>query len=134
MMSGIKSKNTKPEVRVRKLLHQEGFRFRLHQKKLPGCPDLVMPKYKLCVFIHGCFWHHHEGCKYAYTPKTRRDFWQKKFKDNSTRDQKCQLELINSGWRVMIIWECFVNSNNKFQLIESIVNGVESDCKFVELP
>ena len=78
-MSAIKSKNTKPEIAVRKLLHSMGYRFRLHRKDLPGSPDIVLPKYKTVIFVHGCFWHRHENCKYATTPKTRREFWENKF-------------------------------------------------------
>ena len=78
-MSAIKSKNTKPEIAVRKLLHSMGYRFRLHRKDLPGSPDIVLPKYKTVIFVHGCFWHRHENCKYASTPKTRKEFWESKF-------------------------------------------------------
>ena len=81
-MSAIKSKNTKPEIAVRKLLHSMGYRFRLHRKDLPGSPDIVLPKYKTVIFVHGCFWHRHENCKYASTPKTRKEFWEKKFREN----------------------------------------------------
>ena len=81
-MSAIKSKNTKPEIKVRKVLHSMGYRFRLHSKDLPGSPDIVLPKYKTVIFVHGCFWHRHENCKYASPPKIRQEFWQKKFKTN----------------------------------------------------
>ena len=85
-MAAIKSKNTKPEIAVRKLLHSLGYRFRLHRKDLPGSPDIVLPKYRTAIFVHGCFWHRHENCKYATTPKTRESFWNKKFEDNKKRD------------------------------------------------
>ena len=105
-MSAIKSKNTKPEIAVRKLLHSMGYRFRLHRKDLPGSPDIVLPKYKTVIFVHGCFWHRHENCKYASTPKTRKEFWNKKFNDNILRDKK-NLEILSSlGWKIIIIWEC----------------------------
>ena len=105
-MSAIKSKNTKPEIAVRKLLHSMGYRFRLHRKDLPGSPDIVLPKYKTVIFVHGCFWHRHENCKYTYTPKTRQEFWENKFNSNKKRDQKIQKEIIDLGWKFIIIWEC----------------------------
>ena len=105
-MSAIKSKNTKPEIAVRKLLHSMGYRFRLHRKDLPGSPDIVLPKYKTVIFVHGCFWHRHENCKYASTPKTRKEFWENKFNCNKKRDQKIQKEIIDLGWKFIIIWEC----------------------------
>jgi DNA mismatch endonuclease (patch repair protein) len=85
-MSRIKDRNTKPEIIVRKALHRLGYRFRLHRKDLPGRPDIVLPKYKTVIFVHGCYWHRHKGCKYAYTPKSRVEFWERKFKENSERD------------------------------------------------
>ena len=105
-MSAIKSKNTKPEVEVRKLLHSMGFRFRLHKKDLPGSPDIVLPKYKTVIFVHGCFWHRHENCKYATTPKTREEFWNKKFRSNLERDMDIQENIKNIEWRSVVIWEC----------------------------
>ena len=105
-MSAIKSKNTKPEIKVRKVLHSMGYRFRLHSKDLPGSPDIVLPKYKTVIFVHGCFWHRHENCKYASTPKTRKDFWNKKFKENIKRDSEIQDKIKNLDWRSVVIWEC----------------------------
>lgn len=105
-MSRIRSKDTRPEKTVRSLLHNMGYRFRLHAKYLPGTPDLVLPKYKTVLFVHGCFWHRHPGCKYAYTPKTRLEFWNNKFEKNITNNEKAIIELNNKGWRVLIIWEC----------------------------
>ena len=105
-MSAIKSKNTKPEIKVRKVLHSMGYRFRLHSKNLPGSPDIVLPKYKTVIFVHGCFWHRHENCKYTSTPKTRQEFWENKFNSNKKRDQKIQKEIIDLGWKFIIIWEC----------------------------
>ncbi len=106
MMSGIKGKNTRPEILVRKFLHANGYRFRLHRKDLPGNPDIVIPKLRICIFIHGCFWHRHMHCKYATTPKTRTAFWTEKFAKNIERDQKQQDELESRGWNVIIVWEC----------------------------
>ena len=117
-MSAIKSKNTKPEVEVRKLLHSMGFRFRLHKKDLPGSPDIVLPKYKTVIFVHGCFWHRHQNCKYASNPKTRVDFWNKKFNDNIERDIKVRKELENLEWNYLIIWECQIK--NKTYLKEKL--------------
>ena len=105
-MSAIKSKNTKPEIAVRKLLHSMGYRFRLHRKDLPGSPDIVLPKYKTAIFVHGCFWHRHENCKYASHPKTRKEFWENKFKSNVKRDLEIQEKIKNIGWKSVVIWEC----------------------------
>ena len=105
-MAAIKSKDTKPEIAVRKLLHSLGYRFRLHRKDLPGSPDIVLPKYKTVIFVHGCFWHRHENCKYATTPKTRVEFWENKFKANVKRDLEIQEKIKNIGWQSLVIWEC----------------------------
>ena len=105
-MSAIKSKNTKPEIAVRKVLHSMGYRFRLHGKDLPGSPDIVLPKYKTVIFVHGCFWHRHENCKYATTPKTREEFWNNKFRSNVERDLEIQENIKNIEWRSVVIWEC----------------------------
>ena len=105
-MSAIKSKNTKPEIAVRRLLHSMGYRFRLHSKGLPGSPDIVLPKYKTVFFVHGCFWHRHENCKYASMPKTRQEFWESKFKANVKRDLEIQEKIKNIGWQSVVIWEC----------------------------
>ena len=123
-MSAIKSKNTKPEIAVRKVLHSMGYRFRLHSKNLPGSPDIVLPKYKTVIFVHGCFWHRHENCKYASTPKTRKEFWNKKFNDNILRDKK-NLEILSSlGWKIIIIWECEIR-NKKINLEQIIKNVIK---------
>ena len=106
IMSMIKSKNTKPEMLVRSVCHEMGLRYRLHRKDLPGKPDLVFPKHRLCIFVHGCFWHRHSGCKYAYTPKSRVDFWLPKLARNVERDLAAQQALQALGWRVAIVWEC----------------------------
>jgi DNA mismatch endonuclease, patch repair protein len=106
MMAGIKGKNTVPERVLRQAMHKRGFRFRLHVKQLPGRPDLLFPKYKAAVFVHGCFWHRHRNCRYTTTPATRTEFWQTKFASNVARDRASVTVLINSGWRVAIVWEC----------------------------
>ena len=96
-MSRIRSKDTIPEVRVRSFLHRAGFRFRLHVKDLPGSPDIVLPKHRTAIFVHGCFWHRHSGCKYACTPKSRVDFWNKKFQQNIDRDRRNNIALEEAG-------------------------------------
>lgn len=106
MMSGIRCKNTKPEMLVRSGLHKMGYRFRLHVKGLPGKPDIVLPKYRTVIFVHGCFWHRHSGCKYAYTPKSRTDFWTQKFAKNTERDTDNRANLNKAGWIVLTVWEC----------------------------
>ena len=106
MMSGIRGKNTQPELRVRRFLHARGFRFRLHGTGLPGRPDLVLPRYRTAVFVHGCFWHQHPGCRFAARPGTNSDFWQRKFKENRERDERQERQLRELGWRVCTVWEC----------------------------
>lgn len=105
-MAGIRSSNTSPEMKIRRMLHRQGFRYRLHKKNLPGRPDLVLPRYRLCIFVHGCFWHRHPGCRYATTPATRPEFWQAKFEQNIARDTRAKMELFAQGWRVFELWEC----------------------------
>lgn len=106
MMSKIKSKNTAPEMIVRRYLHSKGFRYRLHDKKLPGKPDLILPKYNTVVFIHGCFWHGHEGCKYYRIPKSNTDYWIRKIERNSIRDRENQQLLWDMDWKVITVWDC----------------------------
>lgn len=110
MMAKIRGKNTSPEIAVRKLLHSLGYRFRLHRKDLPGKPDIVLPRYKAVILVHGCFWHRHKECKYAYSPKSNVEFWQKKFDANLARDAKVEAQLLDAGWRYCIIWECEVSN------------------------
>lgn len=105
-MSRISGKETKPEIAVRKAAHKLGYRFRLHRRDLPGSPDIVFPSRKLALFVHGCFWHQHETCHFAYTPKSNIEFWQTKFKNNVARDARAKQELERLGWRVAVIWEC----------------------------
>ena len=111
-MSAIKSKNTKPEIAVRKLLHSMGYRFRLHRKDLPGSPDIVLPKYKTVIFVHGCFWHRHKNCMYASTPKTRQEFWEAKFRENINRDKLNQENLSSKGWKIIVVWECEIKDKD----------------------
>jgi DNA mismatch endonuclease (patch repair protein) len=105
-MSGIRGKNTKPELALRRALHARGFRFRLHSGKVHGRPDLVLPKHRAVVFVHGCFWHRHKGCRYATVPATRPEFWRAKFDANVARDRTVRTTLLDGGWRVATVWEC----------------------------
>ncbi|MDO9014731.1 MAG: DNA mismatch endonuclease Vsr [Polynucleobacter sp.] len=133
MMAGIKGKNTRPEVMVRRFLHAEGFRFRLHDLKLPGRPDIVLPKHKLVIFVHGCFWHRHQGCRYATNPEQNRERWQEKFRQNVERDRRQVSELVRQGWRVVVIWECSlrIRAPELSWLSEHIKGGIAS---YVEWP
>lgn len=106
IMSRISGKETKPELAVRKLAHSLGYRFRLHRRDLPGRPDVVFSKRNIALFVHGCFWHRHENCRFAYMPKSNIEFWQTKFKNNVARDARVETELKRLGWRVATIWEC----------------------------
>jgi len=122
-MSRIKSKNTKIELVVRKYLFAKGYRYRLNDRTLPGKPDIVMRKYKTVIFIHGCFWHRHSGCKEATVPKTRTDFWEKKFQANIRNDQKNEKLLRDMGWNVIVVWECQIENdfeNTMSELINQI--------------
>ena len=106
MMASIRNSNTAPEMKIRKLLHSHGFRYRLHSRDLAGRPDIVLPRYRLCIFIHGCFWHRHPGCKFSTHPRSREDFWRSKFEQNVKRDSRNRNILLEQGWRVFELWEC----------------------------
>ncbi len=123
-MSRIKGKNTKPEVLLRSLLHQAGFRFRIHADNLPGKPDIVLPRYNTAIFVNGCFWHRHKNCKYAYSPKSRQAFWQEKFARTVQRDQEKTEKLIKDGWQVCSVWECELKNDP-----EAVINGLVSEMK-----
>ncbi len=123
-MSRIKGKDTKPEMLVRKFLFSNGFRYRLHDKKLPGKPDMVLPKYKTVIQVHGCFWHGHKGCKYFVIPKTRTKWWKEKIEGNIDRDQVAEKELKSEGWKVIVIWECELKPDKREKTLTSLAKSI----------
>ena len=125
-MSKIRSKDTKPELTLRKALFARGFRYRVNDKHLPGKPDIVLPKYKTVLFLHGCFWHRHEGCKYANTPKTNTEFWVDKITSNSQRDEVNAEKLMALGWNVIIVWECEIRHKYKHDLT-LLIDKIEAE-------
>jgi len=127
MMSSIRGKNTRPERILRSLLFARGFRYRLHVRGLPGSPDLVFPKRRAVVFVHGCFWHRHEGCRYTTTPRTNEEFWQRKFLGNVDRDRRHVETLRSLGWRVATVWECALKQSveDTARLVEEWLHGDE---------
>ncbi len=125
-MSRIRSKDTTPEILVRSYLFSKGLRFRKNDKRYPGSPDVVLPKYKTIVFVHGCFWHLHKGCKYATMPKSNVDFWKKKLYTNRERDNRNQKELESMGWKVLTVWECELKKDKREQTLEDLYNQITS--------
>jgi len=126
VMGKVRSRDTKPEIAVRKLLHGMGYRFTVNgpkNKNLPGRPDIVLPKYKTVVFVHGCFWHRHKGCRMAASPKSNKKFWQEKFARNVARDRRNSRKLRNQGWRVLVVWECEVRMAEK--LSKKLKRGID---------
>lgn len=121
MMSGIRGKDTKPEMEVRRVLHAAGFRFRLHRRDLPGAPDVVLPGRRVVVFVHGCFWHMHKGCRYSKIPATRVAFWKAKLDGNAKRDLLVKRELLAAGWRVLVVWECAVRDKETLPALPEIL-------------
>lgn len=119
-MASIRSANTKPEILVRKYLWRQGFRYRLNNPRLPGHPDIVLRKYRTCVFVNGCFWHGHEGCKYFRMPKTNTAFWEKKINRNRERDKQEQKKLAEMGWHVIVVWECELKPNKREMTLASL--------------
>lgn len=132
MMSGIHGKNTKPELLVRKGLHSKGFRFRLHSTKVPGKPDLILPRYRAAIFVHGCFWHSHD-CHLFKMPSTRPEFWKAKLERNRERDTEVRNALLEAGWRILVIWECALKGKNRIDMYDLLdrasawISGSEAD-------
>ena len=123
VMSGIRSKNTKPEILVRSALHRSGLRFRLHKTDMPGCPDIVLKKHKAIVFVHGCFWHQHKDCKRATMPKSNQDYWRPKLLGNVERFKKNRAALKEMGWRIFVLWECEAKTpTNIYRLLKNILD------------
>jgi DNA mismatch endonuclease (patch repair protein) len=135
MMSGIRNRNTKPEILIRHALYAKGFRYRLHDRKLPGKPDIVLNKFKAVIFVHGCFWHGHD-CHLFKVPSTRTSFWLDKIEENRVRDKRSLNELSKSGWRACVVWECIVKGKNKRlyldDLIDELVGWITSDSAWME--
>lgn len=127
VMSQVKGKDTKPEILVRKYLFSKGLRFRKNDKRYPGTPDIVLPKYRTVVFVNGCFWHFHEGCKYASIPKSNVDFWEKKLYRNRERDKHNQKELESMGWTVITVWECKLKKDKLEQTLEELYKQIISE-------
>jgi len=123
-MSQIKSKNTKPEILVRKFLFSKGLRYRIHKKELPGKPDLVFVKYKLVIFIHGCYWHGHENCKYFVAPKSRTEWWLNKINGNKEKDKENEELLRKMGWKIIVIWECELKPEKREKTLNELLKKI----------
>lgn len=137
-MAAIRSRNTKPELYFRKLLFAEGFRYGVNSRSVPGHPDLYLKKYNTAIFVHGCFWHRHEGCKYASTPKSRVEYWQKKFESNKKRDEQVTKQLLAKDIKVLVVWECTIKKMQKFpeiekQNMEVVMEFLSAEAKYVEI-
>lgn len=122
-MASIRGKNTKPEIIVRRFLHRLGFRFQLHRRDLPGRPDIVLPKYRTVVEVRGCFWHRHEGCPFAYMPKSNQEFWEEKLNGNRERDRRNLRELTRLGWRVIEVWECELGGDGILEQLPGMIQS-----------
>lgn len=137
IMSSVGQRNTGPEMRLRRTLHRAGVRYRLHDRKLPGSPDLVLRRFNAVIFVHGCFWHNHKGCKFSTKPSSRKEFWRQKFEANKRRDARNCEALLTQGWRVLIVWECAIKSR-KNELLEElgvkIIEWLKSNNSFTEMP
>jgi DNA mismatch endonuclease (patch repair protein) len=134
MMSGIRGKDTGPERDLRRELHRLGLRYRLHSKKLPGTPDIVLPKFRAVLFVHGCFWHSHRRCRFATKPASNADFWKRKLAGNVRRDKRHTKALLQDGWRAAIVWECAVRSRGANMVADKVVSWLRSNRTFVEIP
>lgn len=133
MMAGIRGRDTRPELALRRALHREGFRFRLHERRLPGRPDVVLPRWRATILVHGCFWHRHAGCKYSTTPATRPEFWAAKFAANVERDGRNAAALRALGWRVATVWECALRPDRIDETIATLSDWTRCGNATVEL-
>jgi DNA mismatch endonuclease, patch repair protein len=135
IMSRVGQRDTGAEMFLRRALHHRGFRYRLHDRKLPGTPDMIFPRFRAVVFVHGCFWHAH-GCKFSTVPSTRREFWAQKFEENRKRDRRDIDLLLAGGWRVMVVWECAIKGKRKLgadELISSLIDWLNSEGQWSEI-
>jgi len=132
-MSQIKGKNTKPEILVRKFLFSKGFRYRLHVKNLPGNPDIVLPKYKTDIFVNGCFWHGHKGCRYFVLPKTRTEWWLQKIKGTWLRDKEAEIKLQVLGWKVIVIWECELKTDKLQDTLMTLISELQKTISPIQI-
>lgn len=134
MMSGIRGRDTQPEMLIRKSLHSLGFRYRVHASELPGCPDLVFPKYRAVLFVHGCFWHRHCGCRLTTTPSSNIAFWDQKFRRTAERDEEVLAKLKKLGWRIGIIWECSLKKSELPSISKQLASWLPSKKLWLEIP
>lgn len=134
IMARVGSRDTKPELVLRRALHARGFRYRLHVRKLPGTPDMVFHRFRAVCFVHGCFWHRHSGCSRATDPATRAEFWQAKFRANVERDCKMRKKLLESGWRVAVVWECALRGELANRTVETLENWIRGSAREFETP
>lgn len=128
MMANIRGRDTKPEMLVRRMLHRAGYRYRLHDRQMPGRPDIVLPRHRVAIFVHGCFWHRHSGCRLCTTPATRAEFWRDKFEANVERDQRNSASLVTSGWRVATIWECALKGKASSEWAQTLLDWIRAAC------
>lgn len=137
MMANIRGRDTKPEMLVRRMLHGAGYRYRLHDRRMPGRPDIVLPKHRVAIFVHGCFWHRHQGCRLCTTPGTRPEFWHDKFEANVERDQRNTASLVTSGWRVATIWECALKRKANTEWVQTLLDWIKltdpADSQIIEI-
>lgn len=136
IMASVGQRDTGPEMCLRRILHRHGLRYRLHDRSLPGSPDLVFPRFQSVVFVHGCFWHVHEGCKFATKPSSRKTFWKEKFDANRKRDRRNYDTLVASGWRVLVVWECAIKGQKEDELDKlgkAVVRWLKSDNRYGEI-
>ena len=134
-MSGIRGRDTQPEMRVRRYLHASGFRYRLHDRSLPGIPDLVFRQHHTVIFVHGCYWHRHTGCRYATTPSSNKDFWLRKLEGNVRRDREVIKRLLDEQWRVIVVWECGLRGVNIEEALQWLPQTIRTNAKqYVEWP